>query len=431
MPGTVVIGMQWGDEGKGKIIDFLGANAKVVVRFNGGANAGHTVMVGKEVFRFHLLPSGMVRRDTLNLIGNGVVVDPVVLQEELADLRARGYSADNLRISERAHLVMPYHRVLDGLEEGLKGAIKAGTTMRGIGPCYEDKAARIGIRMGDLLDPTLLEERLDRVIPMKQRQLQAYGGEASLSKGALLKELRGYGEAAQGMVTDTSLLLHEALEAGKAVLFEAAQGTHLDIDHGIYPYGTSSNVVSAAAAVGAGVGPHFLDQVVGVVKAFTSRVGTGPFPAELQGAEAKTLRDASLGEYGTTTGRPRRVGWMDTVMVRFAARVNGPDYLAVTKLDVLAGRPVVKVCVAYRVDGEETRHFPANMSRFARCAPVYEELAGWEDISADTWREVVKGGYDQLPSEMREYLSFLTRETGVPVGIVSVGPGREATLDLR
>ncbi len=303
--------------------------------------------------------------------------------------------------------------------------------MRGIGPCYEDKAARIGVRMGDLLDEKLLRERLDYLVPMKQRLIEAYEGKEVLSKDSLLEECLKYGRSFGEYVTDTSLLLHEALEEGKRVLFEGAQGTHIDIDHGIYPFGTSSNCVAGAAAVGSGVGTRQIEEVIGVVKAFTSRVGTGPFPAELSDPEASYLRDKSLGEYGTTTGRPRRVGWIDLVMLRYSARVNSLDRLAVTKLDVLGGLDPVRVCVEYEYDGGTLRNFPANMNTFAGCRPVFQELTGWKDISEDTWREAVKAGYDELPGEMREYLDFLARETRVPVGFISVGPGREATLDIR
>ncbi|MFQ5986981.1 MAG: adenylosuccinate synthase [Thermoplasmata archaeon] len=431
MPGTVVVGTQWGDEGKGKIVDFCAQDADVVVRFNGGSNAGHTVVTGRDVFRFHLIPSGILRPETLNLVGNGVVVDPEVLLEEIEELRGRGHPVDNLRVSERAHVVMPYHKTLDGLEETLKGGLKAGTTLRGIGPTFEDKAARIGLRMGDLVDETALRERLAALVPMKRRMLKAYGGEEALSEEGLFEASRAWGKGLQSYIADTSLLLHEALEEGKEVLFEAAQGTHLDIDHGIYPYGTSSNVVAGAASVGSGVGVRHLDQVIGVAKAFTSRVGTGPFPTELGGAEAAHLRDRSLGEYGTTTGRPRRIGWLDLVMVRYAARVNSLDYLAITKLDVLGGPDPLKVCVAYEHDGGTLREFPASMRVFGDCRPVYEDLRGWEDIKEDSWVEAVKRGYDELPGEMRAYLDLLSRETGVPVGLVSVGPAREATLDLR
>lgn len=426
-----MVGTQWGDEGKGKIVDFLAQDADMVVRFNGGSNAGHTVMIGEEVFRFHLIPSGILRPEKLNLVGNGVVVDPEVLLGEVEDLKERGHPVENLRISERAHVVMPYHKTLDGLEESLKGGLKAGTTMRGIGPTFEDKVARIGLRVGDLLDEAALRERLGSLVPMKRRMLKAYGGEDGLSEEDLFDASVAWGEGLGAYVADTSLLLHKALQEGKQVLFEAAQGTHLDIDHGIYPYGTSSNVVVGAASVGSGVGIRHLNQVIGVAKAFTSRVGTGPFPSELGGDEASYLRDKSLGEYGTTTGRPRRIGWLDLVMVNYAARINSLDYLAVTKLDVLGGLDPLKVCVSYEHDGETIRDFPASMRVFEACRPVYEEVPGWQDISQDSWVEVVKRGYDELPGEMRAYLDLLSRETGVPVGLVSVGPAREATLDLR
>ncbi len=431
MPGTVVVGTQWGDEGKGKIIDFCARDADVVVRFNGGSNAGHTVMVEAEIFRFHLIPSGILRPEKLNLVGNGVVVDVEVLLSEIEELKGRGHPVHNLRVSERAHVVMPYHKTLDGLEEELKGGLKAGTTMRGIGPTFEDKAARIGVRVGDLLDEEALKERLATLVPMKQRMIEAYGGKDRLSKDALFETARDWGNRLRVYVRDTSLLLDEALNEGKKVLFEAAQGTHLDIDHGIYPFGTSSNVVVGSASVGSGVGVRHLNQVIGVAKAFTSRVGTGPFPSELTGEAASHLRDKSLGEYGTTTGRPRRIGWLDLVMVRFAARVNSLDYLAVTKLDVLGGLDPLRVCVAYEHDGETLRDFPASMRVFGACRPVYEEVAGWEDISEDSWVEAVKRGYGEFPGQMRAYLDLLSRETGVPVGLVSVGPAREATLDLR
>jgi adenylosuccinate synthase len=277
MPATIVIGTQWGDEGKGKISDFCAQQAEVIARFNGGSNAGHTVLVGEELFRFHLIPSGILQREKLNIVGNGVVVDPTVLLEEMEELRRRGYSVDNLRISERAHVVMPYHKVLDGLEEGLKGSLKAGTTMRGIGPCYEDKAARLGLRMGDLVDEAVLREKLEFLVPVKQRLIEAYGGKEAPSKEALLKEYREYGRRLKEHVTDTSLLLHEALEEGRRVLFEGAQGTHLDIDHGIYPYGTSSNCVAGAAAVGSGVGIRHVREVIGVVRPSRAGWAQGPF----------------------------------------------------------------------------------------------------------------------------------------------------------
>ena len=430
MPGVVVLGSQFGDEGKGKVIDYLADRADVVVRFHGGANAGHTVQVGEELYKFHLVPSGILRPATMNVIGNGVVIDPATLLEELEDLRKRGHPAENLRISDRAHLVMPYHKVQDRMEEDLKGRLKAGTTGRGIGPCYEDKAGRFGIRMADLLDPAVLADKLETVVPIKQRLLAAYGSHETIDAKAVVKEYAGYGERLGRYVTDTSVLLDAELRAGKRVLFEGAHGTHLCIDHGIYPYGTSSNCVAAAAAVGSGIGPQWLNEIIGVVKAFTSRVGTGPFPTEIQDKTADYLRERGGGEYGTTTHRPRRIGWLDLVMVRMSARVNGLTGLAVTKLDVLGGLPKVKVANAYTFADETYRDFPADMRLLSKSRPVYEEFDGWPDLKEEEWGRLAKKGYDALPEAVRAYLDFVSRTTGVPIRIVSVGRSRDATIDL-
>src|SRR5437879_5885962 len=335
MPATVAVGCQFGDEGKGKIIDFLAADADVVVRFQGGANAGHTVQVLDELYAFHLLPSGVLRKRTMNVIGNGVVIEPSQLLKEIEDTKARGHPVTNLRISDRAHIVMPYHKILDGLEEKLKGGLGAGTTLRGIGPAFEDKVGRFGIRMCDLIDPDFLREKLRTIVPIKQRLLDAYGGGERLDADALASEFEAYGKRLAPFLTDTSVWLDAALKRRKRILFEGAQGTHLCIDHGIYPFGTSSNCVAGAASVGSGVGPQHLTDILRVAKAFTSRVGSAPFPAGFDGPIAEHLRERGGGEYGTTTRRPRRVGWLDLVMLRMAVRVNGLTRLAVTKLDVL------------------------------------------------------------------------------------------------
>src|SRR3989454_169982 len=335
MPATVVVGAQFGDEGKGKIVDYLADRADVVVRFQGGANAGHTVQVGDQLYAFHLLPSGVLRPRSMNVIGNGVVIDPPQLLKEIAETRALGHSVENLRISDRAHVVMSYHKIIDGLEEKLKGNLGAGTTLRGIGPSFEDKVGRFGIRMCDLVDPLALREKLETMVPIKQRLIDAYGGTERLDLEAIYKEQVEYGARLAPFVADTSVWVDAAIRRRKRVLFEGAQGTLLCIDHGIYPFGTSSDCVAGAASVGAGVGPQFLTDIVGVAKAFTSRVGTGPFPTEVEGATAEYLRERGGGEYGTTTRRPRRVGWLDLVMLRMAVRVNGLTSLAVTKLDVL------------------------------------------------------------------------------------------------
>ena len=427
MPGVVVLGSQFGDEGKGKVIDYLADRADVVVRFHGGANAGHTVQVGEELYKFHLVPSGILRPATMNVIGNGVVVDPGTLLGELEDLRKRGHPAENLRISDRAHLVMPYHKVQDRMEEDLKGRLKAGTTGRGIGPCYQDKVGRFGIRMADLLDPTVLADKLEMVVPIKQRLLAAYGSHETIDAKAVVKEYAGYGERLGRYVTDTSVLLDAELRAGKRVLFEGAHGTHLCIDHGIYPYGTSSNCVAAAAAVGSGIGPQWLNEIIGVVKAFTSRVGTGPFPTEIQDKTADYLRERGGGEYGTTTHRPRRIGWLDLVMVRMSARVNGLTGLAVTKLDVLGGLDRIQVCVEYRHAGAKVKDFPASMRVLSECEPVYREFKGWPALSEDEWIRIAKGGRRALPAAVRGYLTFLEKHLRVPVRIISVGRSRAAT----
>jgi len=430
MPATVVVGAQWGDEGKGKIVDFLAERADVVVRFQGGANAGHTVQVGEDLYKFHLMPSGILRRRTMNVIGNGVVVEPAQLLREIDEVRARGHAATNLRISDRAHVVMPYHKVIDGLEEKVKGGLGAGTTLRGIGPSFEDKVGRFGIRMCDLADPDVLRAKLEKVVPIKQRIIQALGGDEALDLGTIVREHVAYGERLAPFVTDTSVLLDRALARRKRVLFEGAQGTHLCIDHGIYPFGTSSNCVAGAASIGAGIGPRHLDEIVGVVKAFTSRVGTGPFPTEQEGDVATHLRERGGGEYGTTTQRPRRVGWIDLVMLRMSARVNGLTGLAVTKLDVLGGLAKLRVCVGYARKGERIKEFPASMRVLSECEPVYRDFKGWPELSGEEWIATAKKGRRALPEGVKRYLAFLEEKLQVPVRIASVGRSRAATMSL-
>jgi adenylosuccinate synthase len=431
MPATVVVGSQFGDEGKGKIIDFLGKDADVVVRFQGGANAGHTVQVGEELFAFHLMPSGILRPRTLNVIANGVVVEPGQLIKEIEDVEARGHPVTNLRISDRAHVVMPYHKLIDGLEEGLKGNLAAGSTRRGIAPVFEDKVGKWGLRMCDLVDAEALREKLATVVPVKQRIVHAYGGTETLDLEALYREYSEHGERLAPFVTDTSVLLDAQLRRGKRVLFEGAQGTHLCIDHGIYPYGTSSNCTAGAAATGAGVSPRYIGEIIGVVKAFTSRVGTGPFPTEQHDDVATHLRETGGGEYGTTTRRPRRVGWIDLVMLRMSVRVNGLTGLAVTKLDVLGGLDGVRACVAYRYGASTIKEFPASMKVLSRVEPVYRDLKGWPELSEDAWIAIAKKGKRALPEAVKRYLAFLETQLKVPVKIASVGRSRAATMTLR
>lgn len=431
MPGTAVIGLQFGDEGKGKIVDVLAGESDVVVRFNGGANAGHTVQVGSEHFAFRLLPSGIIRPNVLNVIGNGVVVDPGQLLEEIDGLRKRGYAIDNLRVSDRAHLVMPWHKTLDELEEKVKGTMAAGTTRRGIGPVFEDKVGRWGIRVADALDEVVLRKKLDSIYPIKLRVSNALGGTDTFSLDAVFNRYRGYGTRLREFVADTSIVVHEAIRAGKSVLFEGAQGTLLCVDHGIYPYGTSSACVAGAATVGAGVGPTAIQRVVGVVKAFTSRVGEGPFPTEVQDPVASHLRERGGGEYGTVTRRPRRVGWLDLVMLRMSVRVNGLTDMAVTKIDVLGGLNIVRGAIVYDHGGKELREFPANLRVLAECKPAYKDLDGWEDLPPDEWKRIAAKGFGALPKEAQAYLRWIETELGVPLAFVSVGRGREDTIDLR
>ncbi len=430
MPATVVVGTQFGDEGKGKIIDFLGEHADVVARFQGGANAGHTVQVGEELYAFHLMPSGILRPRALNVIANGVVIEPGQLLKEIEDVESRGHPVKNLRISDRAHVVMPYHKLLDGLEETLKGNLASGSTRRGIAPVFEDKVGKWGLRMCDLVDPEVLKEKLATVVPVKQRIVAAYGGTETLDPEGLFKEYAAYGERLAPYVTDTSVLLDGLLARRKRVLFEGAQGTHLCIDHGIYPYGTSSNCTAGAAATGAGISPRYLDEILGVAKAFTSRVGAGPFPTEQKDDVATHLRETGGGEYGTTTHRPRRVGWIDLVMLRMSVRVNGLTGLAVTKLDVLGGLDRVRACVAYRHDGRTIKDFPASMKVLSGAEPVYRDLKGWPELPEEEWVAVAKKGKRALPDAVRRYLAFLETQLKVPVKVASVGRARAATVAL-
>ncbi len=409
---TVIVGMQWGDEGKGKITDVLAEKSDIIVRYQGGSNAGHTIVVGNKKFAFHLLPSGIIRKDKVVVIGNGVVVDLPVLFQELEKLRDMNVPVAALKVSERAHLVMPYHKEIDALEEEIKGRFGAGTTKRGIGPCYSDKASRFGLRVGDLLDEKNFRERLRIVYEMKKRFFEAHGKELNIEFEELCRELLGYAPMVKDYVCDTSYYLNEALENNRKVLLEGAQGTHLDIDHGIYPHGTSSNTVAGGACTGSGIPPSKIGKVVGVVKAYTSRVGEGPFPTELHDEMGAYIREKGQ-EFGTTTGRPRRVGWLDLVMVKYSIMVNGVDALALTKVDTLAGVDKVKVCVAYNIEGSETARFPSSMSKLAIAAPVYAELDGWEDVKS---------------RNLEKYIEFIENECRVNVEFVSFGQKRNEIL---
>ncbi|MEE3276812.1 MAG: adenylosuccinate synthase [Candidatus Thermoplasmatota archaeon] len=422
MSVTVVVGAQWGDEGKGKITDFLAADVAVVARAQGGSNAGHTVVFDGQEYKLHLLPSGILRSDVLAIAGAGMVIDPEQLLNELEQLPVeRG----ELLLDERAHIVMPYHKLLDAAEEKAKGSGAAGTTGRGIGPAYGDRATRFGIRVGDLLEPETLRERLARVVPRTQALLAHYGATEQLDEQALFTLASGWGSVLADSIGNASLEIAGRLDQG--VLLEGAQGVHIDIDHGIYPFVTSSSPTPAGMAQGVGVAPQHLSRIVGVVKGYTTRVGTGPFPTELQDATGDYLRQQG-NEFGTTTGRPRRCGWLDLVMLEHSQRLCGFSELAFTKLDVMGGLDKIRVCTAYESPQGRLEHFPASMTSLAQCTPVYQDFPGWPALSGPEWLAVAESG--ELPSSLSTYLAFICKQLGVPAGLLSLGPERETTLRL-
>ncbi|WP_026895394.1 adenylosuccinate synthase [Clostridiisalibacter paucivorans] len=425
MSTLVVLGAQWGDEGKGKITDYLAEEADLVVRYQGGDNAGHTVEVGDNKYKLHLIPSGIFYKDKLSIIGNGVVVNPKALLEEIKYLNELGVSTDNLRISDRAHMILPYHIRIDQLEEKKRGKDKIGTTTKGIGPCYKDKVERIGIRLCDLFYEEEFEERLRRNIRLKNEIIQKVYQEEVLNEEEIIKEYISYGRQIKKYIVDTSVLINESIEQGKKVLFEGAQGTLLDIDFGTYPYLTSSHPISGGVPVGTGISPFQLKGALGVVKAYTTRVGEGPFPTELLDETGDLIREKGF-EFGTTTGRPRRCGWLDGVMLKYASRLNGLTSLAITKLDTLAGFDKLKICTGYELNGEIIRDFPASLTTLGKCSPVYEELDGWseEEILGVT-------SFDQLPENAKKYIQRIEELSGVNVDIVSIGPKRSETMIRR
>ncbi|MBG9820225.1 adenylosuccinate synthase [Bacillus safensis] len=424
MSSVVVVGTQWGDEGKGKITDFLSENAEVIARYQGGNNAGHTIKFDGVTYKLHLIPSGIFYKEKTCVIGNGMVVDPKALVTELAYLHERNVSTDNLRISNRAHVILPYHLKLDEVEEERKGANKIGTTKKGIGPAYMDKAARVGIRVADLLDREVFEEKLARNLEEKNRLLEKMYDTEGFKIEDILDEYYEYGQQVKKYVVDTSVVLNDALDEGRRVLFEGAQGVMLDIDQGTYPFVTSSNPVAGGVTIGSGVGPTKIQHVVGVSKAYTTRVGDGPFPTELHDEIGDQIREVGR-EYSTTTGRPRRVGWFDSVVVRHARRVSGITDLSLNSIDVLTGIEKLKICVAYKLNGEITEEFPASLNELAKCEPVYEEMPGWtEDITG------VKN-LSELPANARHYLERISQLTGIPLSIFSVGPDRSQTNVVR
>jgi adenylosuccinate synthase len=421
LANVIVIGAQWGDEGKGKITDLLSRSADVVVRYQGGNNAGHTVVVNDRTFKLHLIPSGILYPKTECIIASGTVIDPKVLLEEVDRLKDLGISTENLFIAETAHVTMPYHRVLDRASEDQRAEHKIGTTGRGIGPTYADKSERVGIRVIDLMDEKRLAKKLRWAIEQKNIVLQKLYNLEPLDAEAIIEEYRGYADRLRHHVVDASLKIDAAIRERRNILFEGAQGTLLDLDHGTYPYVTSSNPVAGGACIGAGVGPTCIDRVIGVAKAYTTRVGEGPFPTELHDDIGNHIGEVGA-EFGTTTGRKRRCGWFDGVIGRYAVRINGLDCLAVTKLDVLDDLEEIKVCTAYELDGKVTRDFPSDARAFARAIPIYETLPGWKQSTSECKT------VEELPTEAKEYLKFLADLTGTPIAIISLGASRGQTI---
>jgi adenylosuccinate synthase len=425
VPATIIVGAQWGDEGKGKATDLLADSTALVVRYQGGNNAGHTVIVGETVLKLHLIPSGVLYPHVTPVIGDGVVVDPKVLIQELDDLDEQGLDAsDRLRVSGNAHLIMPYHRELDLLIERRLGSRKLGTTRRGIGPAYADKASRVGLRFQDLFDEKIFRQKLDAALDLKNQMLARIYNRLPMNADEIAEEYLGYAERLRPQLSDTVALVHGTLEAGDHVILEGAQGTLLDLDHGTYPFVTSSNPVAGGALTGAGVGPRHIEGVIGIAKAYVTRVGTGPFPTELHDDIGDRLIEVG-GEYGTTTGRRRRAGWFDGVLARYAARVNGLTDLFLTKLDVLSQFDPIRVAVTYRHDGEEFRDFPPHQSIFHHAEPIYEDLPGWDEDITEVER------WEDLPKEARSYVDFVEEQAGVPITWVSIGPKRSQTLVRR
>ncbi len=421
MPATILVGTQWGDEGKGKVTDFVADHMDFVVRYQGGNNAGHTVLAGGRLLKLHLIPSGILYPHITSVIADGVVIDPRVLLEEMDTLNARGIDTSRLVISGNAHLIMPYHLELEKVTERFLGKHALGTTKRGIGPAYADRAARIGLRVQDLYDQKIFRQKLDVVLKEKNLILTKVYGRLPLEAEGIVEDYMGYAERLEPHVADTSKVLWDALRAGKQVMLEGAQGTLLDLDHGTYPFVTSSSPVAGGALASTGLGPHEVDRVIGVTKAYVTRVGSGPFPTEDTEADGERMGERGQ-EFGTTTGRKRRCGWFDAVLLRYAARLNGLTEVFLTKLDVLSGFPKVKVCTGYRAGDETYDHFPPHQSLFHAARPLYEEVEGWEEDLSEA------RSFEDLPKAARAYVEHITDLGGVPVTAVSVGPSREQTL---
>jgi adenylosuccinate synthase len=421
MSVTLVIGTQWGDEGKGKVVDYYSKNADYVVRFQGGNNAGHTIKVGEEVYKLHVVPSGVIQGKT-GIIGNGVVIDPEILLQEIDELIQRG-KKPKLLISDRANIIMPYHKILDGAEEQYLGDKKIGTTKRGIGPCYSDKVARNGIRAINLTNKETLQKLLSRILPLKQKLIDIYGIKTTLDGKEILEDYYAYGKRLQEYITTTHIELNTAIRKKKNILLEGAQGTMLDVEFGTYPYTTSSHVIAGGAAIGAGIGPRVIDEIIGIVKAYTTRVGEGPMPTELLDKTGEHLQKVGH-EIGTTTSRPRRCGWLDLVVLKHSCMISGITKLAITKLDVLNGLLEIKVCTHYTLNGKKIDYFPARIEDVASCKPKYKTFKGWTTIDPSSAK------FSDLPKEAQAYLRFIEKETDVPISLVSIGPGRTETIEV-
>ena len=420
---TVIVGAQWGDEGKGKITDFFAGESDYVVRFHGGNNAGHTIIVDGTTFKLHLIPSGIVYGEPMSIIGNGVVVDPKALLDEIGYIQEKGIDP-RLMVSDRAHVIMPYHIIMDGALSGHQGDLAAGSTRRGIAPVYADKMFRNGIRMIDLLEPIVFREKLEKGYAFAKGIIeQSLNQTLDISIDGIFNTYSDYGHKLKSYIYDTSLELYRAHKSGKSILFEGAQGISLDVDHGVYPFTTSSNTAAGHISMGTGVSFRDINRIIGVTKAYLSRVGESPLPSEIHGDDAKSLRDKG-GESGTTTGRPRRVGWLDLVQVRQAVRVNGLTEIALTKLDILNGFDVLPVCVAYDVGGKRIDEMPASLTEYRNAKPIYESLRGWSNLPENIWNK----GFDAMPHTLKDYIAFIEHEVGCPVKIVSVGPQRHETI---
>ena len=420
---TAIVGAQWGDEGKGKITDFFACESDYVVRFHGGNNAGHTIIVDGNTFKLHLIPSGIVYGEPMSIIGNGVVVDPKVLLDEIAYVKEKGINP-KLMVSDRAHVIMPYHIAMDGALSGHQGDVAAGSTRRGIAPVYADKMFRNGIRMIDLLEPDVFREKLEKGYAFSKGIIEKILNQSfDISIDEIYNNYLKYGQKLKFYIRDTSVELYNAHKSGKSILFEGAQGISLDVDHGVYPYTTSSNTAAGHISTGTGVSFRNINRIIGVTKAYLSRVGNSPLPSEIHGEEAKSLREKG-GEYGTTTGRPRRVGWIDLVQVRQAVRVNGLTEIALTKLDILNGFDKLPICIAYDVRGKRIIEMPASLTEYRNAKPIYETLPGWGNLPENIWDK----GYDAMPQTLKNYIAFIEREVDCPVKIVSVGPQRHETI---